>query len=121
MYPLHPSDAGRALGDRFRDLDSAAFSQNAGPAEVPAAVFPKTSPTAGPKGPAKELIEAVVEMKRRNRRWGCMRIAQQIAVAFGVDIDKDVVRRILATHFHPDVGSGGPSWLSFIGHAKDSL
>src|ERR1700745_2784725 len=33
----------------------------------------------GPKGPAKELIAAVVEMKRRNRRWGCKRIAQQIA------------------------------------------
>jgi putative transposase len=42
-------------------------------------------------------------------------------LAFGVDIDKDVVRRILAMHFHPEAGSGGPSWLSFIGHAKDSL
>ena len=38
-----------------------------------------------------------------------------------MDIDKDVVRRILAMHFHPEAGSGGPSWLSFIGHAKDSL
>jgi putative transposase len=53
----------------------------------------------GPKGPAKELIDAVVEMKRRNTRWGCRRIAQQIALAFGVDIDKDVVRRILGLHF----------------------
>jgi len=60
-------------------------------------------------------------MKRRNRTWGYKRIAQQIALAFGVDIDKDVVRRILTIHFHPDAGSGGPSWLSFIGHAKDSL
>src|SRR5215475_11194312 len=75
----------------------------------------------GPKGPAKDLIDAVVEMKRRNRTWGCKRIAQQIALAFGVDVDKDVVRRILATHFHPEAGSGAPSWLSFIGNAKDSL
>src|SRR5215470_9356749 len=75
----------------------------------------------GPKGPAKELIDAVVEMKRRNCTWGCKRIAQQIALGFGVDIDKDVVRRILATHFHPIADSGGPSWLSLIGHAKDSL
>jgi putative transposase len=74
-----------------------------------------------PKGPMKELIDAVVEMKRRNRTWGCKRIAQQIALASGVDIDKDVVRRILATHFHPEAGSGGPSWLSLIGNAKDSL
>ena len=75
----------------------------------------------GPKGPTKELIHAVLEMKRRNHTWGCKRIAEQIAFAFGVDIDKDVVRRILTKHFHPEAGSGGPSWLSFIGHAKDSL
>src|SRR5215831_8630604 len=75
----------------------------------------------GPKGPTKELIDAVVEMKRRNRTWGCKRIAQQIALAFGIEIDKDVVRRILGIHFRPETGAGGPSWLSFIGHAKDSL
>jgi putative transposase len=82
---------------------------------------PKRLRRPGPKGPTKELIDAVVEMKRRNRTWGCKRIAQQIALAFGVDIDKDVVRRILAMHFHPEAGSRGRSWLSFIGHAKDSL
>ena len=75
----------------------------------------------GPKGPTKELIDAVVAMKRRNRTWGCKRIAQQIALAFGVDIDKDVVRRILGIHFRPETACGGPSWLSFMGHAKDSL
>src|SRR6516225_3354520 len=53
----------------------------------------------GPKGPTQELIEAVVEMKRRNPTWGCPRIAQQITLAFGVDIDKDVVRRILGKHY----------------------
>src|SRR5918994_389968 len=37
----------------------------------------------GPKGPKKELIDAVVAMKRRNRSWGCPSIAQQIALAFG--------------------------------------
>src|SRR5215472_4286387 len=77
----------------------------------------------GPKGPTKELIDAVVEMKRRNCSWGCERIAEQIALAFGIDIDididKDVVRRILATHFHPEAGSGGPSWLSFMIRQKN--
>ena len=53
----------------------------------------------GPKGPNKDLIDAVVAMKRRNPSWGCPRIAQQIALAFGVDIDKDVVRRVLRVHF----------------------
>ena len=51
----------------------------------------------GPKGPSAELIHGVVEMKQRNPRWGCLRIAEQIALAFNVPIDKDVVRRILAT------------------------
>src|SRR2546426_7965908 len=82
---------------------------------------PKRVRRPGPKGPTKELIDAVVEMKRRKRTWGCKRIAQQLTLAFGVDIDKDVVRRTPAIHFHPEAGSGGPSWLSFIGHAKDSL
>src|SRR5262245_312729 len=38
---------------------------------------PKRVRRPGPKGPTKELIETVVEMKRRNRTWGCKRIAQQ--------------------------------------------
>ena len=42
----------------------------------------------GPKGPSKELIEAVVQTKQRNPSWGCPRIAQQIALAFGIQIDK---------------------------------
>jgi hypothetical protein len=34
----------------------------------------------GPKGPNKELIDAVIAMKRRNPSWGCPRIAQQISL-----------------------------------------
>ena len=75
----------------------------------------------GPKGPSAELIRAVVEMKQRNPNWGCPRIAQQIALAFQIQIDKDVVRRILAQHHRPGQDSGGPSWLTFLGHMKDSL
>jgi putative transposase len=76
----------------------------------------------GPKGPSAELIAAIVEMKRRNPRFGCVRIAQQLAHAFGVNIDKDVVRRVLATHYRPgDAKTNGPPWLTFIGQMKDSL
>jgi putative transposase len=42
-------------------------------------------------------------------------------VAFNIQIDKDVVRRILAHHYLPGLDSGGPSWLTFLGHMKDSL
>jgi putative transposase len=82
---------------------------------------PKSGRRPGPKGPTKELIDTVVEMKRRNPIWGCPRIAEQIALAFGIEIDKDVVRRILSVHYRPKSDSGGPSWLTFIGHTKDSL
>jgi len=75
----------------------------------------------GPKGPSAELIRAVVEMKQRNSNWGCPRIAQQIALAFRIQIDKDVVRRILAQRYRPGQDSGGSSWLTFLGHMKDSL
>ena len=75
----------------------------------------------GPKGPSRELIEAIVELKRRNPRFGCPRLAQQINKAFGLGIDKDVVRRVLAAHYRPRSGDGGPSWLTFLGHTKDSL
>ena len=75
----------------------------------------------GPKGPSPELIQAIVELKQRNPRFGCPRIAQQINKAFGTTIDKDVVRRILAIHYRPIPGCGGPSWLTFLGHTKDSL
>jgi len=76
----------------------------------------------GPKGPSPELIAAIVEMKLRNPKFGCVRIAQQISHAFGVEIDKDVVRRVLAQHYRPgNAGSDGPSWLALIAQSKDSL
>ena len=75
----------------------------------------------GPKGPSAELIQAIVELKQRNTRFGCLRIAQQINKAFGTDIDKDVVRRVLAAHYRPGHGGSGPSWLTLLGHTKDSL
>jgi len=60
-------------------------------------------------------------MKQRNKRWGCPRIAEHLALAFGVPINKDVVRRILAAHYRPSWNDAGPSWLTFVGQMKDSL
>jgi putative transposase len=68
----------------------------------------------GPKGPSSELIAAVVEMKRRNPRMGCRKIAEQISSSFGLEINKDVVRRILNQYYrarHPAARAppGSPS------------
>jgi len=54
----------------------------------------------GPKRPSKEIIDAIVEMKQRNPRFGCPRIAQQINLAFGLHLDKDVVRRTIGFAVH---------------------
>ncbi len=76
----------------------------------------------GPKGPSAELVAAIVEMKRRNPKFGCVRIAEQIAHGFGLDVDKDVVRRVLAQHYRPGGSdTNGPSWLTLIAQSKDSL
>jgi transposase InsO family protein len=75
----------------------------------------------GPGGPSRDVVAAVVDMKRRNPTWGCPRIAQQIALAFDIPINKDIVRRILATRYRPEPDSVGPSWLTVLGQAKDSL
>ena len=82
---------------------------------------PKRRGKPGPKGPSPELVTAIVETKRRNPSWGSRRIAQQLSLVFSIEIDKDVVRRILAKHFRPDPGATGPSWLTVLGHSKDSL
>jgi len=62
-------------------------------------------------------------MKRRNLCFGCRKIAEQISSAFGIgiQINEDVVRRILIPHYRPGPSGDGPSWLTVIGHAKDSL
>ena len=75
----------------------------------------------GPKGPDEALIQAIVELKSRNPRFGCPRIARIISQTFGIDVDKNVVYRVLAKHYRPAPGGTGPSWLSFIGHTTDSL
>ena len=75
----------------------------------------------GPKGLSPELIRAICELKRRNPRFGCPKIAQHLAKTFGIELNKDVVRRVLAAHYRPDRKENGPSWLTLLGHTKDSL
>src|SRR4030081_461071 len=77
--------------------------------------------TPGPKGPSDALIQAIVELKSRNPRFGCPRIALIISQTFGVAIDKNVVNRVLSKPYRPAPGGIGPSWLSFIGPTRDSL
>jgi hypothetical protein len=65
---------------------------------------PKRRSLPGPKGPSPELVAAILAMKQRNPRFGCRRIAQQLSYVFGLDLDKDLVRRVLAQHYRPESG-----------------
>src|SRR6516162_9905538 len=52
---------------------------------------PKQRRKPGPKGPTADLIQAVIEMKRRNPLWGSPQIAEQINLAFGTSIPKELL------------------------------
>lgn len=63
------------------------------------------------KGPSSEVIQAIVDFKKGNPLCGCPRIAQQISNTFGIAIDKDIVRRVLASHYKPESNDGVlPGW-----------
>ena len=102
VHPFHAPGTRSPFRHRSEAFHSAASPQRAEETKVPHVVFAPARASAWPEGPNKELIDAVVEMKRRNPSWGCPRIAQQIALAFGVEIDKDMVRRILSVHYRPE-------------------
>lgn len=74
----------------------------------------------GRKGLNQDIINAIIEMKRRNPRFGSPKIAHQINLSFGINIARGQVRHVLLKHGKPS-GNSGPSWLTFLGHAKDSL
>ncbi len=61
----------------------------------------KTPKKSGRKGPSTELIKLIIEMKKRNPRFGYLRINMQIQHAFGIVLDKGVVKRVLDKHHQP--------------------
>ena len=77
----------------------------------------------GRKGRSEALIQAIVELKSRNPRFGCPRIARIISHTFGVDIDKHVVCRVLSKHYHHRATRRGNSKASARGpsHRAGSL
>jgi hypothetical protein len=121
LFAVHRSKPSEKSRRYSQAVDIFEVSSGTGETEISVVFSPKQRSKPGPKGPSKELIQAIVEMKMRNPRFGCPRIAQQINFAFGADINKDIVRRVLAKHYRPSSGGNGPSWLTFLGHMKDSL
>jgi len=77
----------------------------------------------GRKGPTQKMADLVIEIKKRNPRYGYRRMSMQIYQSFGITISCFAVGRIIRTrHTQPPGGNNdGPSWLTFIGNTADSL
>jgi hypothetical protein len=113
--PVHP------FCDSLQTVNAVEAASSADPAEVSPALLVQEVDEAWPDRTEPGRHRRQRRHEQRNPIWGCPRIAQQITLAFGIPINKDVVRRILAARYEPKPGSAGPSWLTVLGHAKDSL
>ena len=121
VYARHAPGPADSLRDRRQAVNAVAPSARADTAEVSPAFLVQGADEARPQGNQPGSYCRGRRHEQRNPIWGCPRIAQQIILAFGIPINKDVVRRILATRYQPTPDSAGPSWLTVLGHAKDSL
>jgi hypothetical protein len=103
-------------------FDAPRLSPGVDSSQVPPFVLVEAVPKETRTERANEaLIQAIVELKARNPRFGCPRIARIISGTFGVDVDKNIAYRVLSKHYRPAPGGTGPSCSSFIGHTRDSL
>ena len=112
----HRESPAHAATDRPAPLDAVGVSSGVGAPQVPRTVLVEPVPEdARTEGPSEALIQAIVELKSRNPRFGCPRIARIISLTFGVDIDRNVVYRVLSKHYRPTLGGTGPSWCRSSG------
>jgi hypothetical protein len=83
---------------------------------MPVPIFTSAENQAGSESRCRnETAQSDLEMKQRNPTWGCPQIADQINLAFGTSIPKDVVRRIFALHYRPEPGADGSVMAKFPG------
>ena len=75
----------------------------------------------GPRGPSPELIQLIVEIKQKNPKYGCPRIAMLVSQLLRIKINVSLVQRIWRKHYYLVPGGQGPSWLTNIGVNKDQL
>jgi hypothetical protein len=94
-------------------IDSPAFSQAVTKQKYRCCFHPNKFDGHVRKDRPKQLIDAVVEMKRRNRTWGCKRIAQQVKLAFGVISTKTFSVANLILSLQLGVAAFRRIWLRF--------
>jgi putative transposase len=98
----------------------AVFPQCAEKTKVPIAVLAKVPTQTGAKGTGEGTHRRRCGDETTESQLGLSPDCPAVALAFGIEIDKDVVRRILSIHYHLDSNSQVRPGC-FLGHAKDSL
>ncbi len=98
----------------FSGLRHFLISRHAQEAWVSTAEFIYQAGIVRPQGPIKKHTQDIIELTQHNTCLGCRRLAQQIDQTFGLNIDKDGVRRVLEKHYHPHLDDSGSSKLNFI-------
>ncbi len=122
MHPFHAPARDAPFRHRSEAFHSAALPQVLKKRKYRMLFSHQGGRRPGPKGPKKELIDAVVANETSQSQLGLsLASPSRWPWLSAIDIDKDVVRRVLSVHYRPESDSGGPSWLTFIGHTKDSL
>jgi hypothetical protein len=118
LYATGPVDP---FGGRPQTVNAVEAPSSADTAEVSPALLVQPADEAWPQRTRPGRHRRGHRHETAEPTWGCPRIAHQITLAFGIPLNKDVVRRILAVRYEPKPDSAGPSWLTTLGHAKDSL
>ena len=122
LFALHAPCPGDPLGDRAEAADDPGLPSDLAPTQVPLAVFTEAPWPYGSQGSVHRTGGCHCRDEAAKPRVGVSAgLRSRVGLTFDIQIDKDVVRRVLATHYRPEPDSSGPSWLTFLGHAKDSL
>jgi putative transposase len=121
LCALHlPGPAGPCR-DRPETINPPAPPPSADCQEISSAVLIHSAQEAGPEGSQSggHRRHRRHEAAEPNLGVSAHRAADHLGL--GIPMNKNVVRRILAVRYRPKPDAAGPSWLTVLGHTKDSL
>jgi len=126
VHAAHAPEPARPFRYRPETLArSFAPPSRADPAEISPAVFSAGADEAGPEGPESDVVAAVVDMNSGIRRGGVRESPNRSPWPSHSDEQgrRAAFSRLRYWRYRDatQTGRGGASWLTVLGHAKDSL
>jgi hypothetical protein len=96
MWAPCRASATRSMRHRRQTIDVVESSSRSHPPKIPIVIFSKTSSKARSKGPKSGLDSCRCRNEAAQSAMGMSSHCRTVALVFGISINKDVVRRILA-------------------------